>query len=303
MKEIKCPKCGTAITVNDADFAELISQVRNEEFNAELDRRVAEVKQLEQEKEARKAAEDAVRHREALSAKDQEIAALQQRIEGWEQNKGLEMEAMRLKAQKAVADAVAKKEDEIRQKEAEINRLSNAERITENVGEAAALLEGGAESEGILADVGALQRRIEALRQFDKTFDETAPMLEDAVCQLKEVFYTVQGYRDGLEFDPERLDELQSRMDAIDKLEKKYGATIEAVLAYREKIENEIESFENYDEIVAALEKKCAEARAEAERRAALLTAARKSSLDLRSSSIRATSKIGRQYINYIVPV
>lgn len=170
--------------------------------------------------------------------------------------------------------------------EAEINRLSNAERITENVGEAAALLEGGAESEGILADVAALQRRIEALRQFDKTFDETAPMLEDAVCQLKEVFYTVQGCRDGLEFDPERLDELQARMDAIDKLEKKYGATIEEVLAYRDKIEKEIEGFENYDEIVAALEKKCAETRAEAERRAALLTAARKEATQKLSGEI-----------------
>ena len=170
--------------------------------------------------------------------------------------------------------------------EAEINRLSNAERITENVGEAAALLEGGSESEGILADVAALQRRIEALRQFDKTFDETAPMLEDAVCQLKEVFYTVQGCRDGLEFDPERLDELQARMDAIDKLEKKYGATIEEVLAYRDKIEKEIEGFENYDEIVAALEKKCAETRAEAERRAALLTAARKEATQKLSGEI-----------------
>ena len=132
MKEIKCPKCGTAITVNDADFAELISQVRNEEFNAELDRRVAEVKQLEQEKEARKAAEDAARHREALSAKDQEITALKERIEGWEQNKGLEMEAMRLKAQQTVADAVAKKEDEIRKKEAEIEGLEKEVELYKN---------------------------------------------------------------------------------------------------------------------------------------------------------------------------
>ncbi len=186
---------------------------------------------------------------------------------------------------KEIADANLRlHEDE--ELESEINRLSNAERITENVGEAAALLEGGAESEGILADVGALQRRIEALRQFDKTFDETAPMLEDAACQLKEVFYTVQGYRDGLEFDPERLDELQARMDAIEKLEKKYGDSIEAVLAYREKIENEIESFENYDEIVAALEKKRAETLAEAERRAELLTAARKEAAQKLSAAI-----------------
>ncbi len=170
--------------------------------------------------------------------------------------------------------------------EAEINRLSNAERITENVNEAAALLSGGGESEGILAEVGTLQSRIETLRQFDKTFDESAPMLEDAVCQLKEVFYTVQGYLDGLDFDPERLDALQSRMDVIDKLERKYGASIEAVLAYREKIEKEIEGFENFDEIVAALEKKCKEARAEAERRAALLTAKRKEAAKKLSAAI-----------------
>ena len=170
--------------------------------------------------------------------------------------------------------------------EAEINRLSNAERITENVNEAAALLSGGGESEGILAEVGTLQRRVETLRQFDKTFDEAAPMIEDAVCQLKEVFYTVQGYMDSLDFDPERLDALQSRMDTIDKLERKYGASIEAVLAYREKIEKEIAGFENFDEMLAALEKKCEDTRAEAERRAALLTAKRKEAAKSLSAAI-----------------
>ena len=170
--------------------------------------------------------------------------------------------------------------------EAEINRLSNAERITENVNEAASLLSGGGESEGILAEVATLQHRIEALRQFDKVFDESASMIEDAVCQLKEVCYTVQGYIDRLDFDPERLDALQSRMDVIDKLERKYGASIEAVLAYREKIEKEIEGFENYDESVAALEKKCEEMRAEAERRAALLSAKRKKAAKELSAAI-----------------
>ena len=132
MKEIKCPKCGTAITVNDADFADILSQVRTEEFNAELDRRVAEVQQLEKEKEARKAAEDAARHREAIIAREQEITVLKQRIEGWEQNKGLEMEALRLKAQQAVADAVAKKEEELRKKEAEIEGLEKEVELYKN---------------------------------------------------------------------------------------------------------------------------------------------------------------------------
>jgi hypothetical protein len=126
MKEIKCPKCGTAITVNDADFADILSQVRTEEFNAELERRVTEVRQLQMAKEAQKSAEEAARHKEAISAKDREIAALQQRLEGWEQNKGLEIETLRLKAQKDISDAVAKKEEQLREKEAEINRLVSA---------------------------------------------------------------------------------------------------------------------------------------------------------------------------------
>ena len=126
MKEIKCPKCGTAITVNDADFADILSQVRTEEFNAELERRVTEVRQLQMAEEARNAAEESARHKEAISAKDREIAALQQRLEGWEQNKGLEIETLRLKAQKDISDAVAKKEEQLREKEAEINRLVSA---------------------------------------------------------------------------------------------------------------------------------------------------------------------------------
>ena len=123
MKEIKCPKCGTAITVNDADFAELISQIRNEEFNSELERRVAEMQQLEKEKEARKAAEEAARHKDEINIKEQEITTLKQRIESWEEKKSIEIQNLQLKAQQATSDAIAQKEEELRKKEAEINRL------------------------------------------------------------------------------------------------------------------------------------------------------------------------------------
>ena len=162
MKEIKCPKCGTAITVNDADFADILNQVRTEEFNAELERRVADMQQVQKAREAQKAAEEAARHREALSAKDQEIAALQQRIEGWEQNKGLELETLRLKAQKDLADAVANKEEELRKKEAEISRLVNA---------AAAERQSVAEREQAMAEKfqtekDALEKEVELYKNF-----------------------------------------------------------------------------------------------------------------------------------------
>ena len=156
MKELKCPKCGTAITVNDADFADILNQVRTEEFNSELDRRVAEMKEVQIAQDAKRAAEEKASHQKEMSDKEREIAALQEQIKGWEQNKDLEIEALRLKAQQAVAEAIAKKEDEIRKKEVEISRLKDAaaiERQTVAEREQAMAARFQAEKEGLEKEV------------------------------------------------------------------------------------------------------------------------------------------------------
>ena len=134
MKEIKCPNCGTVITVDDADFAAILNQVRTEEFDAEVNRRIEEAKRLLKAEEARKAALEAAeaakaaakldaRHKEDLSRKDLEIERLRQQIAGWEQGKKLELEAIRLRAEQKSVDALNQKEAELRKKEEEINRL------------------------------------------------------------------------------------------------------------------------------------------------------------------------------------
>lgn len=134
MKEIKCPNCGTVITVDDADFAAILNQVRTEEFDAEVNRRIEEAKRLLKAEEDRKAALDAAeaakaaakldaRHKEDLSRKDLEIEKLRQQIAGWEQGKKLELETIRLRAEQKSVDALNRKEAELRKKDEEINRL------------------------------------------------------------------------------------------------------------------------------------------------------------------------------------
>lgn len=134
MKEIKCPNCGTVITVDDADFAAILNQVRTEEFDAEVNRRIEEAKRLLKAEEDRKAALEAAeaakaaakldaRHKEDLSRKDLEIEKLRQQIAGWEQGKKLELETIRLRAEQKSVDALNRKEAELRKKEEEINRL------------------------------------------------------------------------------------------------------------------------------------------------------------------------------------
>ena len=100
MKEIKCPNCGQVITVDDADFAAILNQVRTEEFDAEVRRRVEETTKLLKAQDAEKAAIKAAaaakeaaqidaRHKEDLSRKDVEIEKLKQQIAVWEEGKAL----------------------------------------------------------------------------------------------------------------------------------------------------------------------------------------------------------------------
>ena len=80
MQEIKCPKCGSVIKVDEADYALILSQVKNQEFNAEVERRMAELKkqmELQQQNDEQRAANA---HQLALSQKQQEVTALQGEI-------------------------------------------------------------------------------------------------------------------------------------------------------------------------------------------------------------------------------
>lgn len=124
MKELKCPKCGNAFVVDEADYASIVNQVKNAEFNEELNRRVEELhKQHKAEQEA-----DALKVEmsfnakltakdKALSEKDAEIAKLQQLVKSAVKEKELEMtqtvvdrdkEISSLKAKIAQADSERK---------------------------------------------------------------------------------------------------------------------------------------------------------------------------------------------------
>lgn len=76
MKELRCPKCGNVFTVDEADYASIVSQVKNAEFNDEVARRIEELhKQQKAQQQAREALASQA-HEKALYEKDKEIAAL-----------------------------------------------------------------------------------------------------------------------------------------------------------------------------------------------------------------------------------
>lgn len=176
-------------------------------------------------------------------------------------------------------------EDE--QLEADIRKLSHAEKIVGSVEESYQLLEGGGGNGlGVLPTLSQVKKDLEEIGRFDDALQNAQKMVEEAYISLQEASYELRDYGESVEFSPERLDQLQSRMDVIYRLCKKYGATLEDVLAHQAKVEQELTEIENYDEDIAALEKEIAALEEKLGRKAAELTRLRTAAANDLSSAI-----------------
>ena len=110
MKELKCPQCGNVFSVDEADYAFILNQVKTHEFEAELKARLSEIQQqskAQQETETLKITQSyqgKLNEKEVeLSKKESTIAQLQAQINSFNQAKTLELEAERLKQQQEIA--------------------------------------------------------------------------------------------------------------------------------------------------------------------------------------------------------
>ncbi|MBQ7327999.1 MAG: DNA repair protein RecN [Clostridia bacterium] len=78
-----------------------------------------------------------------------------------------------------------------------------------------------------------------------KDIDECRQRLEDAYYEIKDIVETLEDIKAKTEFDPRELDRIDSRLDLIKKLSKKYGAGVEEILQYLEKCKTQLEDLEN----------------------------------------------------------
>lgn len=171
--------------------------------------------------------------------------------------------------------------------ETEIRKLSHAEKIVGSIEESYELLEGGGGSGlGVLPALSQVKKDLEDISRFDDALANAQKMVEEAYISLQEASYELRDYGESVEFSPARLDQLQSRMDVIYRLCKKYGATLGDVLAHQEKVERELSEIENYDEDIAALEKEIAVLEKELGKKAAALTELRRAAAKDLSSAI-----------------
>lgn len=98
MKELKCPKCGTAITIDEADYAAILQQVRGAEFDAELKRRESELRAMYKAQSDAELERRLAEQRDQMNKQQQEIAKLREQAANVATTK--ELEAQRLIAER-----------------------------------------------------------------------------------------------------------------------------------------------------------------------------------------------------------
>ena len=130
---------------------------------------------------------------------------------------------------------------------AQRTRIRNAEKITSALAGAKTVLEGTDEAEGVLSLLDTLRDNLNAAGRYLEELEEPSQRAEGIYYELEELSSTLGELLESSEFDPRQLGEIEDRLDLLYRLKRKYGATVEEMLAYLEKSRRELEELQDSD--------------------------------------------------------
>jgi DNA repair protein RecN (Recombination protein N) len=136
----------------------------------------------------------------------------------------------------------------------ERNRLVNAEKIAELATETYYALAGDTAGTSSAVDLlGQVSILLSKLAKLDPSVEDRYQLSETLSVQAEELAGALRAYRDEIEHDPRRLDEIEERFEVLNRLKRKYGGTLESVLVYAEKAQVELETITHSEERLAEL--------------------------------------------------
>lgn len=147
-------------------------------------------------------------------------------------------------------DSASPRSDEEAAIEEELKLLSNAERINSSLASGSELLSGEG---GALSSLRSLIRSISSISDLSSQYSELNQRIESAFYELEDASYQLRDMQLSYEYSPERLNELENRLDLLNSLKRKYGGSIEAVLEFRDNAQRELDELTGAEEMRARL--------------------------------------------------
>ncbi|HEY2860814.1 MAG TPA: DNA repair protein RecN [Terracidiphilus sp.] len=173
--------------------------------------------------------------------------------------------------------------------ETEKRVLANAEKLySAAMGAFDQLYEGGISAEVCLK---AALKHVEELAKYDGKFADAVQQLQSARAAVSDVATSLRDYGEGINASPERLDEIEDRLAILDRLRRKYGHTVEEIIAFGEDVTRKLAEVVDRDEIVGRLAAEVEKTSGEYRRVAGALSV-------LRRAAAEKLSKLAETQIN-----
>ena len=200
-------------------------------------------------------------HQERFSA----VSALRREIQRMsmdESEKLRRMETLRYQIDEITKAALEAGEDDELEERRKL--LQNAEKLSNGMDTAVECLYGGDESDGAAGLLAQAERELARLSRYTDSFAHLHERVSDLMYQVQDVAEDVRSARDDLSYSADELEQIESRLDVIHRLRRKYGTTCEDILGYLEKAQKELDEIEFADDHVERLKAKLQKAEKEA---------------------------------------
>lgn len=156
--------------------------------------------------------------------------------------------------------------------------MRNAERIRSGLEEAFAALSGDENGEfpGALDGLQIASKALAGLAKFDSRFAEAGTQLDEALYAVEGLLSDLDDLREECGADPARLEQVEARLDQLNRLRRKYGSTVEEMIAFRDRVKEELNQSATSEERREQLKKDEAKAQAAFRKEAGALSEARR---------------------------
>lgn len=212
---------------------------------------------------------DAFADNEALRADHQQryeaVAKLRREIDRMsmdESEKLRRMETLRYQIEEISKANLEPGEDDALEERRKL--LQNAEKLSNGIETAVECLYGGDESDGAASLLAQAERELARLSKYTDSFAQLHDKVADLMYQVQDAAEEVRDARDDLSYSADELEQIESRLDVIHRLRRKYGVTCADILEYLEKAQKELDEIEFADDHIERLKIKLKKAEAAA---------------------------------------
>ena len=203
--------------------------------------------------------------RDAYAEKFAAVAKLRKEIERLhmdESEKLRRMETLRYQIDEISKANLQVGEDESLEQRRKI--LQNAEKLSDGIHSAVECLYGGDDTDGAASLLAEAERELARLARYTDAYHDLHEKVSDLMYQVQDAAEELRDARDDLSYSADELEQIESRLDIIHRLRRKYGSSCEEILAYLENVQKELDEIEFADDHVERLKLKCEKAEKQA---------------------------------------